>query len=88
MMNYNIYDKIQGMSSNFKIHKITTLISIFWIFFFKIQPQFNENKKVVDLDSRPPQKVCLGSCSFRRQSRSNIVLLDCLLTEQDPRQTL
>ena len=32
--------------------------------------------------------MCLGSCSIRGQSRNNIVLIDCLLTEQDPRHTL
>ena len=39
-------------NSNFKIHKITTLISIFWLFFLK----FNQNSQrefVVDLDPRP-----------------------------------
>ena len=28
--------------------------------------------------------MCIGSCSVRRRSRSNNVLLDSLLTEQDP----
>ena len=33
-------------------------------------------------------KVGFGSYSVRRQSRSTILLLDCLLTEHDPRHTL
>ena len=32
--------------------------------------------------------MCLGSCSVRRRSRRSILLLDRLLTEQDPRHTL
>ena len=28
--------------------------------------------------------MCIGSCSVRRRSRGTILLLDCLLTEQDP----
>ena len=34
------------------------------------------------------QRVCLGSCSVRRQSISTILFLDCPLIEQDPRHTL
>ena len=32
--------------------------------------------------------MCLGYCSVRRRSRSTILLLDRLLTEQDPKHTL